>query len=144
MSYTWIHHQRGTSEAIGGPCQTMSKIGWGLVLLVRAITLGRWVLTRNAVPARAYSTGRYDKSPFLFRLISCCSERSRRTSVLLSNNTPNTLAFRQFLLRRYCCKNQVEDEEMSATKREPAAEQLTEYKKYSKVKSQSCMVVVNV
>ncbi|XP_043511204.1 catalase isoform X1 [Frieseomelitta varia] len=109
----------------------MSKIGSGLVLLVRAISLGR-VLTRNVVPARAYSTGRYDKSPFLFRLISCCSERGRRTNVLLSKNTPNTLAFRQFLLRRYCCKNQVEDDKMSATKREPAAEQLTEYKKHTK------------
>ncbi|KOX76703.1 hypothetical protein WN51_11058 [Melipona quadrifasciata] len=47
-----------------------------------------------------------------------------------------------FLLRRYCCKNQVEDEKMSAMKREPAAEQLTEYKKHSKVKSQSCTDVV--
>ena len=62
--------------------------------------------------------------------------------MLLSKNTVNTLAFRQFLLRRYCCKNEVEDEKMSATKREPAAEQLTEYKKNSKVKSQSFMVVV--
>ncbi|CAD1478067.1 unnamed protein product, partial [Heterotrigona itama] len=118
-----------------GRRRRMSKIGSGLILLVRPISLGR-LLTRNAVPARVHhSTGRHDKSPFLFRLISCCSERGRRTSVLLSsNNTVNTLASRQFLFSRYCCNNKVDDDEKmsAATKREPAAEQLTEYKKHSK------------
>ncbi|CAK9804804.1 Cat [Anthophora plagiata] len=107
----------------------MTKSGSGLILVVRAISLGR-ALTRNTALARGFhsSAGQDDKSPLLLRLISCCSERGTQSSVLLSRKTLTTLAFHRLSLRRYCCKKETEDK-MSEMKKDPASQQLTEYKK---------------
>lgn len=130
------YDQHGKSKrfARGESCRRMTKIGSGLILVVRAVSLGR-ALARHAVPVGIChsSACRNDKSPLLPRLISSYLERGTQSSVLTSKNTLTTLAFNRISFRRYCCKREKEDDKMSAMRREPAAEQLTEYRKNLKV-----------
>ncbi|XP_017758285.1 PREDICTED: catalase [Eufriesea mexicana] len=111
----------------------MTKIGSGLILVVRAVS-GR-ALAYHSIPVRIChsSAGRDDKRPLLPRLISCYLERGTQSSVPVSKYTQTTLAFHRISFRRYCCKRETEDDKMSAMRREPAAEQLTEYKKNLKI-----------
>ncbi|XP_033333732.1 catalase [Megalopta genalis] len=113
----------------------MSKRSSGLVELVRVVSTAR-PSTRNAVVSRRVyhtpSAGRDDKSPFLLRLISCCSERGARTGVPHPKKLSSTLALNRLSLRRYCCKKDTENDDTMATKRDPASEQLNDYKKNTK------------
>ncbi|XP_017879786.1 catalase [Ceratina calcarata] len=112
----------------------MTKNGSGLVLFVRAISLRRTFI-RNTVPIRVHHwrAGRDDKSPLLLKLISRCPERDTQSSVPLTSKNLTALAFQRLSFRRYCCKKEDTTEgNMSGMKREPTAEQLTQYKKHVK------------
>ncbi|XP_076288856.1 catalase [Lasioglossum baleicum] len=112
----------------------MSRRSSGLVEVVRVVSFGR-ASTRNAVSRRVYHTsaGRDDKSPLFLRLISSCSQRGAQASVLDPTKLLATLALRRLTLRTYCCKKQIDnDDSMSASKRDPASEQLNDYKRNTK------------
>lgn len=102
----------------------MTKTSSGLIPVIRPFSLDRVLIRNTATLARIYHTSldSDDKSSLLLRLISCCLERTR-TSV------QSTLAFRRLSLRRYCCKNEIEDDTMTEIKRNPSADQLIDYKK---------------
>ncbi|KZC09249.1 hypothetical protein WN55_10989 [Dufourea novaeangliae] len=116
----------------------MSRNSSGLVQAVRAVSYAR-PSTRNVVPRRVYhaSAGRDDKSPLVLRLISWCPQRDTQTGVLRTRSLLATLALHRLSLRRYCCKRESDDDEMSANNRDPASEQLNDYKRNMKVKFSS-------
>lgn len=117
--------------ASGVQCRRMSRRCSGPVQVVRLVSFGR-LLTRNAVTRQVYHTSASgdDKSPLSLRLISRCSQLGTQASVLHPRKLIATLALS---LRRYCCKKQLDDDNMSASKRDPASEQLNDYKRNVKV-----------
>lgn len=114
----------------------MTKTSSGFIPVIRPFSLDRALIRKTAALARIYHTSldSDDKSSLLMRLISCCLERTR-TSV------QSTLAFRRLSLRRYCCKNEIEDDTMTEIKRNPAADQLIDYKKNLKVNTNSSIKI---
>ncbi|XP_076388199.1 catalase isoform X2 [Megachile rotundata] len=112
----------------------MPKRCSGLIQVVRAVAWGRAPI-RNTAPLRVFhsSVNRHDKSPLLLQLTSCYSEPGPPSSALLTRKLILTLAFHRLSLKRYCCKRDTK-EDMSETKREPAAQQLTNYKKNARGK----------
>nr|XP_003702706.2 PREDICTED: catalase [Megachile rotundata] len=112
----------------------MPKRCSGLIQVVRAVAWGRAPI-RNTAPLRVFhsSVNRHDKSPLLLQLTSCYSEPGPPSSALLTRKLILTLAFHRLSLKRYCCKRDTKDD-MSETKREPAAQQLTNYKKNARGK----------
>lgn len=113
----------------------MTKTSSGLIPVIRPFSLDRILIRNTAALAHFYHTSldSDDKSSLLLRLISYF-ERTR-TSV------QNTLALRRLSLRRYCCKNKIEDNTMTEIKRNPAADQLIDYKKNLKVNINSSIKV---
>ncbi|CAL7944969.1 unnamed protein product [Xylocopa violacea] len=102
----------------------------GLTLVARGVSLRRAFGHYAGTPRVLRSpTARDDKSALLFLPISCRSDRPVERSAFPLTNSLATLAFHRLSLRRYCCKRETEDEKMYAPKRDPASEQLTEYKR---------------
>nr|XP_034196102.1 catalase [Osmia lignaria] len=109
----------------------MPKRSSCLIQAFKVVSLGP-PLTRNAAPLRVFhsTVSRHDKSPLLLPAFSCCSERCTQRSVFFDKKPILTLAFQRISLRNYCCKKNSKDndDDMSEKQRDPASEQLNEYK----------------
>ncbi|XP_076618670.1 catalase [Colletes latitarsis] len=107
----------------------MSRRSSGLVQVARVVSLDR-VLTRNVISSRLHHipVRSDDKRPLLLRVFSC-SQRGTQTSVRLSRKLLTPFALHRLSFRSYSCKK--DQDKMTPSKRDPAAEQLNEYKKHS-------------